>query len=131
LVKPKIFDKFKHFSVPLTVCKVHILLLKSVQCQVTILVNDALDFIPQKLTACVFDRVRHGGRKHHGLFVQITFDKNTLDVIPKRYNLKQSVALVKYELLNASHVDLTHLEHAVQAAGGCDQDMRLALEARE
>lgn len=127
LVKPKIFDKFKHFSVPLAVCKVNIILLQPVQCQITILVNDAFDFVSEELTACVFDWVRHSGRKHHRLFIQIAFDKNTLNVVAERDDLEQAVALVEHEILDGGHVDLAHLEHAVQAAGGGHEDVRFAL----
>jgi len=102
-----------------------------VKCEVTIFVNDALDFIPEKLPACVFHRVRHGCRKHHGLFVEIAFDENTLDVIAERNDFEETVTLVKHELLNTTHIHLAHLDHAVQPARGGHQDVRFALQARD
>lgn len=101
------------------------------KCQVTIFVNDTLDFISQKLPTCVFHRVRHCCRKHHGLFVKIAFDKNTLDVIAERDDFEKPVALVKHELLNTAHIHLAHFDHAVQPARGGHQDVRFALQARD
>jgi hypothetical protein len=123
LVELEVIEKLVELAVLLLLLKLDVVLLKTVEGELRILIHVVLSRVLHKLLADGLDGLGQGGREHHNLLLLRSGTEHILDIGAHVRLVEHLVAFIKNENADTAKSEGLVADESLKTSGGTDNDV--------